>query len=83
MNSYNILVPDIGSELFYVSAKKIKNKFYNVDIKKIVVTNWEYNYKFGLTVCGCTEGEYGTVSVKGSFIFENYNKAKEFCDSLK
>lgn len=83
MNSYNILVPDIGSELFYVSFAKIKNKFYNINVKKIIVTNWEYNYKFGLTVYGYTRGEYGSISVSGSYIFEDYNKAEEFCNSLK
>ena len=83
MKKCKIEVPEIGSIVYNVDYLKTGKRYFNFCIRELTVTNWSYDYTYGLTVEGYVEGEYGSYRVKGEDIFSSKDDAESAIDKMK
>lgn len=83
MKRYEILAPEIGSIVYSVGFSRVGEKYYNFRIRTLTVTNWSYNYRYGLTVEGYVKGEYGSYQVDGKYIFPSMEDAETAINKIK
>ena len=76
MKKYKIKVPEIGSIVYSVGYSRVGKRYFNFCIRELTVTNWSYNYRYGLTVEGYVKGEYGSYTVKGEDIFSSKKRCR-------
>ena len=83
MKKCKIEVPEIGSIVYNVGYSKAEKRYFNLCIRELTVTNWSYDYRYGLTVEGYVKGEYGSYRVKGEDIFSSKDDAESAIDKMK